>query len=247
MIIQPLQHQIALSSSTFQLMKRMAAVSSFRSYVASWLSLTSYMWQDWHQATPDNVLWAVLWDSRPMQLAVWKLDIHMQRKQSTPPANGTTVLMWLTPPHLSITCWKTTQHNLRAEPWEILLGCTGPLSLRWFIMSLKLAEISTGKQLTAMTAGFSHVPEDTLLTIIVHLSKGCEVKLDNTRQHTVSKLMAQTNRHWFPCFSFSLLTRFLWHPAFFHVRPHSPSLPQVTVLGRAFFPPSGWWPFIPLY
>lgn len=62
-------------------------------------------------------------------------------------------------------------------------------------MSLKLAEISTGKQLTAMTAGFSHVPEDTLLTIIVHLSKGCEVKLDNTRQHTVSKLMAQTNRH----------------------------------------------------
>lgn len=47
-------------------------------------------------------------------------------------------------------------------------------------MSLKMAEISTGKQLTAVTAGFSHVPEDTLLTIVVHLSEACGVKLGNT-------------------------------------------------------------------
>lgn len=105
-------------------------------------------------------------------------------------------------------------------------------------MSLKLAEICAGKQWRAMTAGFSHFPEDTLLMIIVHLSKVCGVKLDNTWDGNT-----QFSSSWhrptdtdFPLFIFSFNPLPLTLHFFFYVCPNSPSLPQVTVLGRAFIP-----------
>lgn len=128
------------------------------------------------------------------------------------------------------------------KPWETLLGCTEPPSLGSLIISRRLTESGLETSIEQWLLDLPMFLRMHYFKIILHPSKGCGVKLDNTWNQETEQAVSTVPGPWhrYACFSCPVTPCF---PSMFIQVPLG--FPSWLFFGTSFFPPSGEWPLIP--
>lgn len=157
------------------------------------------------------------WNQDPRSWACLEAAYPHAEKEKCPSCKGISVLKWpnATPPpqHNLLENHPTQPANHPTQPtelWEIPLGDTESLSLGCLIISQRLTKsglgTSTGQWLPDLFV-FLRMP---YFKIILHPSKGCGVKLDNTWNQEAKQVVntVSSSRHRYACFTCPLTPYF---------------------------------------